>query len=441
MRTLSIILIALSISFTSNAQKEWTAVMSYGTVAQSYDDFATFYGVENFIKEKANKGQVISELEYGGGRWYAVATQRSEEVYIKWERNPSFPDEFVRKQWDLNKYITCVTWGDGAWVVIMTDKTPYVKQKWITRKTWDDLTTAIKAEWKKEPNYNITQLAYGDGLWAVVLSSTGKYEAQSYKASKEYPSSWIQSKYNEKYNITSIEHDGDQWYVVMTKLASQKSETILNPQAEFPKEKIREQWNKDRRINALVYTGRRDEDHEDPLATLFAMLDAADNEDAERLAELKRDGSRYLSQKNYNEAIEKFKEAVKIEKDDQELWNNLAWSRYKGGFCFTALEDVNKSIAINSNSYNNHTKGAILRCQNKCSEALKYFNEAIRLRRAESGKVDDILYYVDRADVKQCLKNYSEALDDIELALVIEPGNSTLKKKRDELNRLIANQN
>lgn len=439
MRILSIILIAISISFCSNAQKEWTAVMSYGTAAQVYDYFYSFASVENFIKEKANKGQVISDLEYGGGRWYAVATQRSEDVYINWERNPSFPDEFIRRQWDLNKYITCVTWGDGSWVVVMTDKTPYVKQKWITRKTWDDLTTAIKAEWKKEPNYNITQLAYGDGLWAAVLSSTGKYEAQSYKASKEYPSSWIQSKYNEKYNITSVEHDGDQWYVVMTKLASQKSETILNPEAEFPKEKIREQWNKDRRISALVYTGRRYDD-DDAFSAWAAMLDD-DDDDEERLTQLKSDGSRYLSQKKYTDAIAKFKEAVNIEKNDHELWNNLAWSRYLAGYCYSALEDVNKSIALKSNSYNNHTKGSILKCIKNYNEALTYFNEAVRLRRAEFGKVDDKIYYVDRAETKIILGNYSGALDDFELALTIAPNDYDVKKRRDEVSRILKNSN
>lgn len=409
--------------------------MSQGTMAQGYKAFYDFEDAEEYFREQAKKGRVVTELEYANSKWYAVTTERAGTVTFAWERSKDFPKTWISEQWGKGKDITKVAWGDGNWVVVMTDKTNFTLQKWAIRDTWADLEKWMAEARRENTTYNISELAYGNGKWLGVMSIMNVYEPQSYTFSKEFPTKWIQGKYDQKYNIIAVEHDGKDWYVVMNKKSTQLSETILSPQEAFPEAKIKEQWDKERRISGLVFTGKSatsstDED----LDFWTAFADMYTNE----FDNLKKSGDQKLANKDYSGAIKDYEEAVKIDKSNQEVWNNLAWAKFNAGYCYTALSDVDKSIALNSNRFNQHTKAAILKCQGKCAEAIPYFNEAIRLYRSENGKIDNIIYYLDRAEAKQCLKNYSGALDDIDLALNIEPSNKKLLEKQKELNKLLS---
>lgn len=409
--------------------------MSQGKMGQGYKAFYDFKEVEEFIREQAKKGRVISELEYADSKWYAVATERTGAVLIAYEKSVEFPKAWVSEQWGKGKDITKVAWGDGSWVVVMTDKTNFSLQKWAIRDTWTDLEKWMAEARRENTTYNITELAYGNGKWLCVMSIMNSYEPQSYTFSKEFPTKWIQGKYDLKYNITAVEHDGKDWYVVMNKKNTQLHETILSPQETFPEAKIKEQWDKERRITGLIYTGKSNRSSTDADYDFWSAL--ADM-DIDEFGELKKSGDQKLAAKNYTGAIKDYEEAVKINQNNQELWNNLAWAKFNAGYCYTALKDVENSIALKSNRFNQHTKAAILKCQGKCAEAIPYFNEAIRLYRSELGKIDNIIYYLDRAEAKQCLKNYAGALDDIDLALNIEPTNKKLLEKQKELNKLLS---
>jgi len=259
------------------------------------------------------------------------------------------------------------------------------------------------------------------------MSVMKEYEAQTFKSGVEFPNSWIRSKYDENYNVTSVENDGEKWYVVMTKHSDNKGETIFNPQADFPEKKIKEQWDKDRRISSLAFVSDEDE-YDDELDEYLSSLDDNKTKAYER-----------LQAKDYPGAIKYYKAAIAEGNVPEVLWNNLAWAEYLNGECTAALKNIDKAIAIRSTSYNNHTKGSILKCQNKCAEALKFFDEAIRLYRKDHDKFTDSEYYADRAEVKRCLGNYVGAIEDIELALTIEPYSSKLKETLKELNRLAGN--
>lgn len=433
MRTTIVITLFLY-ALSASAQSHWTAIMSQGTKAQSYNSFYLFSDVEEFIREQAKKGKVVSELEYANSKWYVVATGRDGEVNITWKSEKEFPKSWVSEQWGKGKDIIKVAWGSDKWVVIMTDKTNYSLQRWAIRDTWEDLEKWMAESRRENTAYNISEVTYGNGKWLCVMSIMNNYEAQSYTISKDFPTKWIQSKYDSKYNITAVEHNGENWYVVMNKKSTQLGEIILNPQSAFPEDKIKEQWDKERRITGLVYTGKSSSDADlDWDADLFAALLELDSFD-----DLVKAGRQKVAAKNYTGAITDYEAAVKINSDNHEVWNSLAWAKFNAGYCYTSLSDVDKSIALKSTPYNQHTKGAILKCQDKCAEALPYFNEAIRLYRAEFGKVNQVSYYLDRAEAKQCLKNYAGALDDIDLALAIEPSNSALLSRQKELNRLLA---
>lgn len=427
MKSLLLALCCFLAALAAPAQSQWSAVMTQSTARQAYNSFNTIEELETFIQDQAKDNKVINEVVYGDGKWYGVATYMPVSTKISWQYKETFPSDWVSAQWKEKKYITKVTYGDGNWFVVMTDQTPYVNQSWAKRSSWAEIETYVKDKWKQNNKYNITDIAYGDGLWYVVMSEFKQYEAQSFKDSEDFPDEWIDAKYKDNYNITSVENDGVKWYMVATKQAGNPSETIFNPLDEFPKKKIQEKWDGGKRITSLVYVND-DELSDEDIAALSALLKSNKEKAADKLAA-----------KDYPEAIKYYKAVIAEGNADEVSWNNLAWAKYLNGDCADALDDVNKAISMKSTSYNNHTKASILKCQNKCAEAIKYYDEAIRLYRKEHEKFTDGDYYADRADVKRCLGNYSGAIEDIELAMAIEPYNSTLKDTLKELNKLAGN--
>ena len=421
MRT-ALLLCAILLHAQVFAQSNWTAIMTQGSGEQSYNYFDDLQGVEGFILEQAKKSKVVNEVAYGDGKWYAVASHVTIKTDISWNWDTKFPSEWVSKRWDAGQHITKVTYGDGNWFVIATNNTNYKMQSWATRYTWEDIDKFIKDKWKENTRYNITDLAYANGLWCVVLSVMDVYEKQTFKVSEDFPSKWIQEKYNEKYNISTIESDGEKWYVVMTQKATQKGETIFNPQLNFPATRIKEEWDKSRRISSIVF---RD----------------ASKSNANLYKEYVKQAGEKLSRKEYLAAIDLYDKALNLNATDAGTWNNRAWCKYLTGSCYSALTDINKSIELRSASFNNHTKAAILKCQNKCSEAIVYFNEAVRLYKLEKGKIDNISYYTDRADAKKCMGNYDGAREDYQLALQLEPNNYSVKAELNKIDELIARNN
>ncbi|HEY0354761.1 MAG TPA: tetratricopeptide repeat protein, partial [Flavisolibacter sp.] len=421
MRT-ALLLCALLIQSVAFSQSNWTAIMTNGSGEQSYNYFNDLKGVEQFILDEAKKSKVVNEVVYGNGKWYAVASKVSLKTDISWHWDTKFPSEWVSKKWDQGQHITKVTYGDGNWFVITTTNTNYKYQSWATRYTWEEIENFVKDKWKENTRYNITDLAYANGMWCVVLSVLDVYEKQTFKVSQEFPSSWIQEKYNEKYNISTIESDGEKWYVVMTQKNPQKGETIFIPETSFPETKIKAEWDKSRRISSVVF---RD----------------ASKSNANLYKSYVKLGDEKLSNKDYLSAIDYYDKALNLDASDGGIWNNRAWCKYLTGSCYSALSDINKSIELESTPYNNHTKGAILKCQNKCSEAIVYFNEAVRLYKSLYGSVKSSDYYTDRADAKKCMGNYDGAKEDLELALQIEPNSYAIKNSLNTVNDLIARNN
>ncbi|ANE50443.1 hypothetical protein SY85_07995 [Flavisolibacter tropicus] len=392
--------------------------MTQGTAAQSYDYFYSLESASTYISDQLKKGYVPTEIVYGDGKWYVVTTYTAVETTVSWKWGPDFPSDWIKGEWDNKKYITKVTYGNGAWFVIMATDKNVKTQSWGTRDTWDGMKKYIDDTWKENSRYNITDLAYGNGIWAVILTVMETYEHQKFKASESFPSSWIQEQYDDKYNITSIEHDGKQWIVVMTKQATSKGETAFLPETSFPTSKIKEQWDKGRRINSFIYY-KKEENNE------------------EQFKKYLKDGSDHLNGKYYNLAIADFKKALELYPSNASALNNLAWAQYQAGYCNDAMESIDKALALEKTRYNNHTKASILMCKNRCDEAVRYYDEAIRLYKQELGAIKESLYFVDRAKAKKCKGDYSGAKDDLQEAIKLEPNNVSFKNELIEVYELM----
>ncbi|HEX2846290.1 MAG TPA: hypothetical protein VHN59_07060, partial [Chitinophagaceae bacterium] len=85
--------------------------MTENSEGQAYDSFNSISDLEKFVLEQAKKNRVITEVVYGDGKWYAVATHTSSATKIECKWGASFPSDWVEERWKEDMYINKITYG------------------------------------------------------------------------------------------------------------------------------------------------------------------------------------------------------------------------------------------------------------------------------------------------------------------------------------------
>lgn len=97
----------------------------------------------------------------------------------------------------------------------------------------------------------------------------------------------------------------------------------------------------------------------------------------------------YSSLEKHFEAIRCYNEVIRIS-PSADAYNNKGWSLYKLGEHKAALECVNESLRMNSESAATlHSKGCILSALGELKESIKYFDEAIKIDPNMADAYDD----------------------------------------------------
>ena len=158
---------------------------------------------------------ITSVTGASNGYWTVVMSSRSGyESQAHSGASSSWPETFIREQWDLGKVVTEVAYCNGAWLVVSSGGLDWLQQ-WST-------TTSLSSKLQEHRNlgYHITDVAYGGGLWAVVSSRVPSFGDQVYTTSSSLPSTFIRENWDNGYDITEWYYSNGTWVVVMTKLAS-----------------------------------------------------------------------------------------------------------------------------------------------------------------------------------------------------------------------------
>lgn len=408
-----VLAIFLLFSFTvSYSQGKWVTVVTQGTGYQSYKTFSELEDMIAEVKEQTKKGNYVTDMEYGNGEWKLVVSEDKSSSAQAWVTNGVFPKQWLNTQKERKWNITKLSYGQFNWIAVARDQTSLKPQKFNVLNSWQGVVQWLRDVWEENPRYNIEDIAYGNGQWGVLLNYVSADEHQIFTDSKEFPQAWIQQKFNDNYNISSIESDGEKWYVVMTRKATQKSEKVLSPADNFHSSEVKEEWDKNRRITSLVY-------HIDT--------------DVEEFAEFVKQGQKSLNEKDYDLAILRFEAASDIDPSDGEIWNNLAWARYQKGDCNEALEEAKYSVSIKANYYNLHTLAMVLKCLGNDAEALAYINQSIDMYVRINGEFKKAEYYLDRAELKYATRDYTGAKADLNKAIGIEPYNKIVTIRVEDL--------
>ena len=399
------------LSFTVSGQGQWITIVTEGSYFQGYKTLSDLDEVTKEVRELTQKGHFVKDLEYGDGKWRLFYENDVTSTEQSWSNSAYFPDSWLEEQKEKKMNITRIAYGQFKWVAFARKQGTIKKQLFNVVYSWDEVISWLKKVWTTEPRYNIEDIAYGDGEWGVLLNYSENEEHQVFTVSETYPNSWIQSKFNDNYNFSAIESDGEKWYVVMTRKKTQKSEKVL-PSKAFPSEDIKKEWDKNLRVTQIVY-------HID--------------QESEDFAEYVRSGNEAMEKGKYSEAITKYFGAASIDPYNSAVWNQMAWARYKLGDCQKGLEEASASLKIEENHYNLHTMGMLLVCLNRKNEALTYLNKSIDAHLKSAGEFKEATYYLDRAELRYSLKDNKGALEDLKKAESIEPYNKVVTIRVEDL--------
>ncbi|KAJ1385816.1 Serine/threonine-protein kinase, active site [Sesbania bispinosa] len=120
--------------------------------------------------------------------------------------------------------ISCVSSCSNLWALIMDAGTGFTNQVYklspfFLHKEW------IMEQWDK--NYYITSIAgANNGSSLVVMSKGTQYTQQSYKVSDSFPFKWINKKWREGFQVTSMATAGSRWGIVMSRNAGFSNQVV-----------------------------------------------------------------------------------------------------------------------------------------------------------------------------------------------------------------------
>ncbi|KAI3984150.1 hypothetical protein MKX01_011104 [Papaver californicum] len=153
---------------------------------------------------------------------------------------------------DDGLYISCVASdGPNQWAVIMNAGTGFSDQVYLLSDKFLH-QEYITNHWEKK--FFITSLSGAANRKSLVVMSQGtSYTDQCYQVDGSFPIKWINTKWKEDYQVTSMATSGNYWCVVMSK-NSGLSDQVLELDFKYPSEGIRRRWRSGYRITCVAAT-------------------------------------------------------------------------------------------------------------------------------------------------------------------------------------------
>lgn len=193
---------------------KWILVMSGGS-GYTYQQYSTHTSFPtSSISQGWNEGKSITKLFYGGGYWVLVMTKGTSFTSQYYCTRSSYPSAEIKEQWDLGRKITSLTYCNNVWVLVMSGYSKYTNQSWWTRSSFP--SAEIKSGW--DAGKHMTTFVHGNGVYALVMSKVSSYSAQLYYSNSSFPSAKINEGWDLGLDITSLCYGNGTWLLVMTKM-------------------------------------------------------------------------------------------------------------------------------------------------------------------------------------------------------------------------------
>ncbi|OVA00852.1 Protein kinase domain [Macleaya cordata] len=157
----------------------------------------------------------------------------------------------LEKGRDDGLYISCVASAANLWALIMDAGTGFSAQVYELSDSFLHKDYIMRL-WEK--NFYISSLSgTANGNSLVVMSKGTSYTQQCYKVSDSFPFKWINKKWKEGFQVTSMTTSGSRWGVVMSR-NSGYSDQVVELDFLYPSEGIHWRWESGYRITSTAAT-------------------------------------------------------------------------------------------------------------------------------------------------------------------------------------------
>lgn len=202
---------------------------------------------KDWLSDNRKKGFAITGLAGDSGSWAVVM---SKIPALSTQRLVGFDFDQTQLKTNIEEgyRIRSLAGFGEKWVIAMDKSTGYGIQRYTLPGSFDEKRVDwIKARW--DDGYRITSVAGTEGKdesnhsWVVVMSENSGITAQEYRGPGEWPTKWIEEKWNDGYAITSVTGHGiGYWVVVMSKVTGQKGLQSYSGKLDSPESWIDTKW-------------------------------------------------------------------------------------------------------------------------------------------------------------------------------------------------------
>ena len=138
--------------------------------------------------------------------------------------------------------------SDGHWVVITSRAEEDVEQRWYVQSIFPK--DYIEEKWLD--GFDITSLAYGGGRWTAVMSRGGEDVQQILRTDSDFPRDYIEQGWAEGFDVTNLAYGDNRWAVMMSR-TNEDNQQALYVQIGFPRDYIEQRWAQGFDVMNLAY--------------------------------------------------------------------------------------------------------------------------------------------------------------------------------------------
>jgi len=228
-------------------QGAWRVVTSTGNNgAQHFITSKEWPG--DWMGSNRKQGFAITSMAGDSGGW-AVAMSKVPSLTSQCLVGYDFDQTQLKANMEKGYRIRSLAGFGEKWVIAMDQATGYGRQRYTMPGSFDEARVDwIKARW--DEGYRMTSVVGTEGKdesnhsWVVVMSENSGITAQGYRGPGEWPTKWIEEKWNDGYAITSVSGHGiGFWVVVMSKVTGQRGLQSYSGKLDSPESWIDTKWN------------------------------------------------------------------------------------------------------------------------------------------------------------------------------------------------------
>lgn len=132
--------------------------------------------------------------------------------------SPTFPQTFVREQWNAGLYLTHLAHANEHWTLTMTHVPQYNRQSYAISESWEETYEHILEQ--TQEGFAVTDVVRGNGTWVVVMTRGAEIGRQRIVSQAGNPQQLMQDVRASGLRVTGLTFGDGRWVAVAAEMQS-----------------------------------------------------------------------------------------------------------------------------------------------------------------------------------------------------------------------------